>query len=115
MSFAKVFCVHAAMALGSSVAHAHGDAGAPRLSVGWHQGRLSVNATGVSFRELVTAVAAKTDVEVHVLGALQGNASVHFANLTLRDGLEALLTPINYAMFEKPSGDGGWRTVVIVV
>jgi HEAT repeats len=115
MSFAKVLCVYAAMTLGAAAAQAQGDAGARGMSVVWHQGRLSVNATGVPFRELVAGVAAKTGVEVQVLGALPGNASVHFANLTLRAGLEALLSPMNYVMFEKPSGSGGWRTVVILV
>src|SRR5262249_46541751 len=97
MSLIRMICVCPFLALGVA-APVQGDSMRHRMNVEWHQGRLSVNADSVPFRELLATVASRTGVKVHGLAALEGNASVHFANLTLAGGLEVLLNPINYAM-----------------
>jgi hypothetical protein len=94
-----MLCLGAVLALGSA-APAYGDFGQPYMSVEWQDGRLSVNANGVPFDELLAAIAKKAGVDVQGLSTLEGRASIHFSNLPLRDGLEALLTQINYAAIE---------------
>jgi hypothetical protein len=114
MSLVRMLCVYTVLASGSA-APVHGDSGQPRVSVEWHQGRLSVNADGVPFCELLAAIANMTGVEVQGLATLEDSASIHFSNLTLRDGLEALLARTNYAMFEEPSAHGGKGRIVVIV
>jgi hypothetical protein len=103
------------LALGAA-ASACADAGPRPLKVEWHQDRLGVDADHVPFRELLAAVARRTGLEFRGLALLEGTASVRFANRTLRDGLEALLAPYDYAVVEEQaSGDNGRRVMVIIV
>src|SRR5262249_8605410 len=115
MLFVRLSCVCGAALALSGAAPAQGDSMQPRMSVEWQQGRLSVKADGVPFRELLATVASRTGVKVHGLAALEGNASVNFANLTLVGGLEVLPAPINYAMFEEPSASAGQGRIVVLV
>lgn len=86
------------------------------FKVEWHHQRLGVHADQVPLRELLNTVARRTGLELRGEALLEGTASVRFANRTLRDGLEALLAPFDYAMVEEqPSDDGERRVMVIIV
>lgn len=89
------------------------DPGPQPPRVEWHDGRLSVEADGVGFQGLVAAVAEETAVEVHGLASVGDSASVHFVDLTLRDGLEALLAGANHVMTEEPAAHGGPARLVV--
>lgn len=99
----------------SATAPAYGDSRGAPLSVTWHLGRLDVDVDGVPFRELLATIASKTGVEVRGLVNVEGNASIHFADRTLRDGLAALLTHFNYAMFDEPAARSREEHIVVIV
>ncbi len=114
MSLIKWLQVCSVLAL-SATAPVYGDSGRPFLSVEWYQGRLGVDVDRVPWRELLTTIASRTGVEVRGLANVEGSASIRFADRSLRDGLAALLTEFNYAMFDEPTARNGEEHIVVIV
>ncbi|MCE9550422.1 MAG: HEAT repeat domain-containing protein [Betaproteobacteria bacterium] len=83
------------------------------LIIEWQEGRLSVKAQRVPYSDLLATVANATGIEVRGLTTLKGNFSIHFVNLTLRNGLAALLKHVNYAMMEETSAHDGEGHIVV--
>jgi hypothetical protein len=85
------------------------------LTVEWKEGRLGVTAERVPLAQILQAVARRTGVEIRGLEGLQEKVSVHFANLPLREGLQKLLTPVNYFLLEKTAPRGGTQSTLVLV
>ena len=70
--------------------------------VEWKAGRLSVSAEMAPLSEIVAEVARRTGIEVQGHENLQEKASVHFSDAPLVEGLENLLSGLNYTIMNKP-------------
>ncbi len=73
------------------------------FSVIWNNSRLSVTANGVSPILILCEVSRQTGIEIQVSENLHEPITANFSNLTLHDGLKALLTHMNYVIYKKSS------------
>jgi hypothetical protein len=83
--------------------------------VEWQERRLSVTADQVPLAQVLHEVAGRTGVEIRGLEALQEKVSVRLANLPLREGLQKLLTQVNYFLLEKPAPQGGTQPTLVLI
>jgi HEAT repeat protein len=65
--------------------------------------------------QLLQEVSRHTGVRIRAPEALQEPVSVHFANLSLRAGLERLLASYNYILMEQPTPQGGRQPVLVLI
>jgi len=72
-------------------------------TVEWRQGQLSVTAETVPLSAVIQAVASKAGIEVVELEQYRGEISVQFSGLSLHDGLQRLLSDVNYVLIERTS------------
>jgi hypothetical protein len=85
------------------------------FAVEWKEGRLNVHAEHASLSQILQEVAHQADVEVRGLEKLQQAASVRFAGLPLRVGLQRLLAQVNYFLVEKTTSAGAAQPVLLVI
>jgi hypothetical protein len=85
------------------------------FTVEWQDGRLSVTAEGVSLAQVLQEVARRTGAEIHGLEGVQENVSVRFAHLSLRDGLQQLLTRVNYFLSVQAAPQGGTQPALVLL
>jgi hypothetical protein len=104
-----------AIGASSSAVDAHENLAPSPIRVEWIHGRLIVDADGVPLAELLAAVGNATGAQLRGLAALDGRASVHIAKVALREGLDAMLAQVNYAIVEQPSINRGDAHIVLFV
>jgi hypothetical protein len=85
------------------------------FTVAWQEGRLSVTAEGVPLAQVLQEVARRTGVEIQGLEGVQEKVSVRFVHLPLRDGLQTLLTRVNYFLSEKAAPRGGTQPALVLL
>lgn len=88
-------------------------ASAATLRVTWNDGRLTVAAEGVRRAEVLHEIARLTNVVVEGLEAIPDEpVSVHFRNVSLREGLRRLLADIPAVVIEESLVDGRLQATV---
>jgi hypothetical protein len=85
------------------------------LTVEYKEGNLGVAAEKVPLAQVLQEVARQTGIEVQGLERLQEEVSVGFSGLPLSEGLQKLLTPVNYLILEQASSQGGTRPAQVLV
>jgi hypothetical protein len=72
-----------------------------QAKVEWNAGRLSVSAEMAPLSEILAEVARRRGIEVQGPENLQEKAFVRFSNALLLEGLENLLSGLNYTIMNK--------------
>lgn len=75
-----------------------------RVEVEWREGRLSVTAKDSPLSQILQQVARLTGTEFKGLDKALSKVSVSFAGAQLAEGLQNLLTPLNYVIIGDVSG-----------
>jgi hypothetical protein len=84
--------------------------------VTWQEQRLSIQAENVAFQRLLEEVSQRTGIAFKSLVPLEEPSTVHFASLSLREGLHRLLAHVNYVVLEKATPThASWPTQVIIL
>jgi hypothetical protein len=78
-------------------------------TVEWKEGLLSVVAEKTSLSQVLQEVSRQTGIEIRGLEELQEEVSVSFASLPLHEGIQKLLSPVNYIILEDVVSQGGVR------
>lgn len=77
------------------------DSAPSRFKVVWKESRLSVTADRASLSQVLGEIAKQTGIEIRGGQALMREVSATFSRVSLREGLNQLLGPMNYALLEK--------------
>jgi hypothetical protein len=85
------------------------------VEVEWRQAHLSVTAQKVPLSEILRAVVSKTGMQIVGLEELEEEVSVQLSNLTLREGLQKLLTHVNYLLVERAAPQEDARPILAVI
>jgi HEAT repeats len=86
-----------------------------RLKVEWEGGHLSVTAEKVPLSQILQEVAHRTGIEVQGGEGLQEEVSVSFAGLPLSEGLQKLLTQVNYLLVDGAGPQEGPRPMLALI
>jgi hypothetical protein len=87
-------------------------AGAP-LKVEWKDELLSVIAEEAPLAQILREIARQTGMDIQGIEHSQGDVSVRFSGLPLRDGLRRLLVDMNYAILEFGTFEEGTPTYAL--
>src|SRR5271166_6672518 len=71
--------------------------GAARLTVSWHQDRLSVDGIGTPLTQVLVEIARQTGLRVSGADSLNQRTRARFSGLPLTQALARLLTGVNFA------------------
>jgi HEAT repeat protein len=78
----------------------------PAYQVEWDEARLSVTATQAPLAKILAEIIERTGLEARGLPAFPDVASVEFAKLPLREGLQKLLVGKNYLFLDQEAAKG---------
>ena len=76
------------------------------FSVLWRDGQLTIHADHAPLSLVLLEVVRQAEMEIHGLEGIAGEVSVQFAALSLRAGLQRLLTGVNYLLVERMNAAG---------
>ncbi len=74
--------------------------GQGQLQVVWKAGRLTLTAENAPLSQILEELQRQTGLELRGANQLRGRISIHLSNVTLSDGLRALLQGCNYAIID---------------
>lgn len=87
--------------------------GGPIVEVTSHEGLLAVHAVDAPMRDVLEAIAAHCDLEVHALAPLEQRISFHSEPVTLHDLLSRLLRDRSYLLLQGLTPTGASRLKIL--